>query len=99
MKRRITFILPPRDDTPEDALDLAKNKLRVKGLKAIREDRFTFAFDELPQFIKDVIKQIHELYIRFDNGKDYTEKWKGPFASRLPLGLHILAVPLRESKM
>ncbi|KAF3094315.1 protease B nonderepressible form [Orbilia oligospora] len=100
MKRRITFLVSPQEnEASEDALRLAKDKLEIKGLKAIREDRFTFTFDELPQFVKDVVRQTQELHLRFDNGRNYDEKWKGPFASRLPLGLHILALPLRESKM
>ncbi|KAK6362082.1 protease B nonderepressible form [Orbilia blumenaviensis] len=100
MKRRITFLVSPQEtDTPEDALHLTKDSLKIKGLKAIREDRFTLTFEELPQFVKDVVKQTEELHLRFDNGRNYDAKWKGPFASRLPLGVHILALPLRESKM
>ncbi|KAK6350680.1 protease B nonderepressible form [Orbilia javanica] len=100
MKRRITFLVSPQEnEAPEDALRLAKDSFEIKGIKAIREDRFTLTFDELPQFVKDVVKQTQELHLRFDNGKNYDEKWKGPFASRLPLGVHILALPLRESKM
>ncbi|KAK6534746.1 protease B nonderepressible form [Arthrobotrys megalospora] len=100
MKRRITFLVSPQEnEASEDALHLTKDSLEIRGLKAIREDRFTLTFEELPQFAKDVVKQTQELHIRFDNGKDYEDKWKGPFASRLPLGAHIFATPLRESKM
>ncbi|EPS37620.1 hypothetical protein H072_8657 [Dactylellina haptotyla CBS 200.50] len=99
MKQRITFILPPKENPADDAFRLTKDSLEIKDLTAIREDRFTVGFQELPQFLKDVVKQTHELYIRFDNGKDYADKRSGPFASRLPLGVHIFAVPLRESKM
>ncbi|KAF3935743.1 hypothetical protein ABW19_dt0209579 [Dactylella cylindrospora] len=99
MKRRVTFITSPKEEIPEHALRLTEDSLEVRYLKAVREERFTFGFDELPQVAKDVLKQTHELYVRFDNGKDFNEEWAGPFPSRLPLGTHVLVVPLGESKM
>ncbi|KAJ6264831.1 hypothetical protein Dda_0984 [Drechslerella dactyloides] len=99
MKRRVTFITPPGKEIPDDALRLTKDGLVVKGLKAIREEKYTFAYDELPPFAKNLVRETRELYIRFDNGKDYTSGWKGPFSSRLPLGVHAVVVPREKSQM
>ncbi|KAK6506910.1 protease B nonderepressible form [Arthrobotrys musiformis] len=101
MKRRITFLVSPYEDdeAPEDPLRLSEDALEIKGLKAIREDHFTLTFDELPQFVKDVVEQTQKLHVRFDNGGNTENDWLGPFESRLPLGVHIFAVPLKESKM
>ncbi|EWC45055.1 hypothetical protein DRE_06194 [Drechslerella stenobrocha 248] len=99
MKRRVTFITPPGKEIPDDALRLTKGGLEVKNLRAIREEQFTFAFEDLPQFVRDIVRQTHELHIHFDSGKDHASGWKGPFPSRLPLGVHIFAAPLGQSKM
>ncbi|KAK6349659.1 protease B nonderepressible form [Orbilia brochopaga] len=99
MKRRVTFITPPGKEIPDDALRLTKDGLGVKDLKAIREERFTFEYDELPWFAKLLVGETRELYIRFDNGKDYTPGWKGPFSSRLPPGVHAFVVPKEDSEL
>ena len=50
MKERVTF-LHGADDAldPKQILLLQKDSLRVKSLRAAREDRLTLGLDELPQ--------------------------------------------------
>ena len=49
MKRRITFIHGPDDQFNPEQLDLQKDSLQVKSLKAAREERWTASLSELPQ--------------------------------------------------
>lgn len=52
MKQRVTFITYPTSELPEGVLTFKKgDSLHVKDLKALREDRFTFSFQELPQSV------------------------------------------------
>ncbi|KAF3925551.1 hypothetical protein ABW21_db0201941 [Orbilia brochopaga] len=99
MKRRVTFITPPGKKIPEESLRLTKDGLEVEDLKAIREEKYTFAYDELPLFAKHLVGETRELYIRFDNGREHAAGWKGPFSSRLPLGVHAFVVPREGSRI
>ena len=49
MKRRITFIHKPDDQFDPDQLNFQKDSLRIKSLKAAREERWTTSLSELPQ--------------------------------------------------
>jgi hypothetical protein len=95
MRRRIT-LLP----LPEDAIDLAsievtKDSLKVASIKAAREDRITLGLDELPHEIHIVLKQSHELHIRYVNRIFY--KSIPPILARLSPGLHVFYSPQRKS--
>ena len=49
MRERITFTHDPEDVFDPNQLQLGNSSLHVSNLKAAREDRFTFGFQELPQ--------------------------------------------------
>ena len=49
MKRRITFIHEPEDRFDPKQLDVQKDWLQIKSLKAAREERWTASLAELPQ--------------------------------------------------
>ena len=52
MRERITFVHGPQDPFDPTQLRVEKNGLRITALKAAREDRLTFAFQELPQEVE-----------------------------------------------
>jgi len=49
MKERITFVHGSEDAFNPKQLDLQKDSLQVRSLKAAREDRITLSLYELPQ--------------------------------------------------
>ncbi|KAL9007223.1 MAG: hypothetical protein Q9188_000026 [Gyalolechia gomerana] len=53
MKERITFIQPADGNFSPDQLEVGTHALRVKSLKAAREDRLTFSVEELPHEVRN----------------------------------------------
>lgn len=49
MRRRITFLHRSEDAFAPSQLRTEKKALQVSDLKAAREDRFTFGFEDIPQ--------------------------------------------------
>ena len=49
MRERITFVHDGHDGDAHEQFRLENNTLHIRELKAAREDRFTFSFQELPQ--------------------------------------------------
>lgn len=54
MKRRLTYIHAREDVFDPKELQLDNNTLHINGLRAAREDRFTFGLYELPQEVVNV---------------------------------------------
>lgn len=52
MKVRSTFVHDAEDNFDPSQLKAEGNSLSLRGLKAAREDRFTFSFQELPQEVR-----------------------------------------------
>jgi len=48
MKERITYIRDNKDEFHPDQLEVEKNAMHIKSLKAAKEHRLTFDYDELP---------------------------------------------------
>ena len=53
MKERITFLHHADHAFDPKQLQLQKDSLRVKSLKAARQDRLTLGLDELPQEVSN----------------------------------------------
>lgn len=94
MRQRITFIQEPQDAVNPELLRVQESSFNTQGLKAAREDRLTFGFSELPQELYRVLKQCHELHIRWASTIPYDVL--PPFASRLSPGLHVSYTPQRK---
>ncbi|KAH8663597.1 PIG-X [Tricladium varicosporioides] len=95
MRQRITFIQKPEDSVDPENLKVTNNAISSKTLKAAREDRVTFGFDELPQELYRVLKASHELHMRWVNRNAYDTI--APLVSRLSPGLHVFYTPQRNS--
>jgi hypothetical protein len=92
MRRRITFIQRPDADFSLDQISLSRSSLSVHGVDAAREDRVTFSFDELPPELWHVLKQCHQLHIRWAAEEPYEAR--APFSSRVSPGLHVFYTPV-----
>src|ERR1700722_16419561 len=95
MRQRITLLHKPEDAIDPNSITVTHNSLTVSWLKAAREDRITFGFDELPQEICLALKQAHELHVRYVNRISYESI--SPLVSRLSPGLHVYYSPQRSS--
>jgi hypothetical protein len=96
MRQRITYLQDPRDAVDPKTLRITTDSISTKELKAAREERITFGFDELPQELYRVLKASHELHLRWVGEKPY--KSIIPLVSRLSPGLHVFYTPQRGSK-
>ncbi|MCJ1448294.1 MAG: protease B nonderepressible form [Stictis urceolatum] len=95
MRERITFVHARDDPYDPQQLRVEKDALHVENLKAAREDRISFGFQELPQEIWLGLKQCHELHIRWVSSTSYTSI--SPFNSRLSPGLHVFLTPHKNN--
>lgn len=96
MRQRITYLQEPNDAVNPKNLQITSDSISTKELKAAREERITFGFDELPQELYTVLKASHELHIRWASEKPYESI--SPLVSRLSPGLHVFYTPQRGSK-
>ncbi|KAK8225587.1 PIG-X [Phyllosticta capitalensis] len=98
MKERVTFLLHVGEEGFDPAsLNVGKDGLTVPPIKAAKEHRITFGLSELTQEIWSVLKQCHELHIRWATSETYTST--PPFVSRTSPGLHVYFTPRREHKV
>jgi hypothetical protein len=95
MRQRITFLQQPQDSVDPKSLKVTKNGISTTDLKAAREDRLTFGFEELPQELYRVLKATHELHIRWASENSYESIV--PFVSRISPGLHVFYTPQRNN--
>lgn len=96
MHRRATFIHDPQDDFNPKDVQLKDRQMLHPGLKAAREERLTFGFDDLPSEIIKVLQHSSELHIRWisENAYDPTT----PYLSSLTSGLHVHYTPSNEQQ-
>lgn len=67
MKERITFIQPADGNFSPDQLEVGTHALRVKSLKAAREDRLKFSVEELPHEVRYIF------LAAFNYGRGHTD--------------------------
>jgi len=94
MRRRSTYIHDPSLDVPPNRLQVKGAQFLVGALKAAREERLTFGFDELPPELLEVLQLSHELHIRWASESPFNTT--APFLSRLSPGLHVHYTPLKQ---
>ncbi|KAL5360364.1 PIG-X [Aspergillus floccosus] len=83
------------DQISLDQISLSRSSLSIRDLDAVREDRVTFSFDELPSELWHVLKQCHQLHIRWAAEEPYEAR--APFSSRVSPGLHVFYTPVAGS--
>ncbi|KAJ5619061.1 hypothetical protein N7510_003045 [Penicillium lagena] len=96
MKRRITIVQPENAPFHPSQAELTTSALSVRDLDGAREDRITLGLDELPEELRTVLRQSHELHLRWSTERSYNAV--APFASRVSPGLHVFYTPLSSDQ-
>ncbi|PGH08585.1 hypothetical protein GX51_01104 [Blastomyces parvus] len=96
MKKRITFIHAAEGKFDPEQITVDNDSLSIQSLDAARQDRATFTFNELPQEVWQVLRQCHELHIRWSS--QYAYDAVPPFASRISPGLHVFYTPVDQDR-
>ncbi|CEL09892.1 Putative Protein pbn1 [Aspergillus calidoustus] len=95
MRRRITYIQPPHAPFHPSQTTLSPNTLTISNLDAAREERITLGFDELSGELWQVLKQCHQVHVRWARREQYQAV--SPFSSRVSPGLHVFYSPIPSS--
>ncbi|KAL0930945.1 protein pbn1 [Colletotrichum truncatum] len=96
MRQRITFIHKPADGVAFEALEISDAGVKGPQIKAVREDRVTFALDELPSELSQLLSEGHELHIRWVSPESYGTI--SPLSSRVSPGFHLFYTPKKEGQ-
>jgi hypothetical protein len=94
MRQRITYLQEPEDSINPKLLKVAKDSISIEDLKAAREERITFGFEELPQELYRILKVSHEVHVRWVSQELYFGI--PPLISRLSPGLHVFYTPQKN---
>ncbi|KAK7751506.1 protease B nonderepressible form [Diatrype stigma] len=91
MRQRTTFFHKNEDGIEPTDLKVAGRTISGPDLLAVREDRITLGLEELPTELRELLKETHELHIRWVSPNPHESI--GPWNSRLPPGLHVFYTP------
>ncbi|KAL2865625.1 uncharacterized protein BJX67DRAFT_373018 [Aspergillus lucknowensis] len=92
MRTRITYIQKPQAPFDPSQATLTPSALAIHNLDAAREERVTLGFDELPGELWQVLKQCHQIHVRWARREGYEAV--SPFSSRVSPGLHVFFSPV-----
>jgi hypothetical protein len=111
MRQRSTFVHDPALDIDPRQLQLAGNVLKIRALKAAREERLTVGFNELPQEViqtrcgvQSTDTLLLQLWQVLKQSHELHIRWSAertstailPWASRISPGLHVSFTPLKD---
>ncbi|KAM7223588.1 PIG-X / PBN1 domain containing protein [Rhypophila decipiens] len=91
MRERITFVQKLGESLDPSTLKINGDSLTGPQIKAAREDRLTWALEELPYELQSLLEGAHELHIRWVSPVAYEAV--SPFLARLPPGFHLFFTP------
>lgn len=97
MRQRTTFFHGPEHAVEPASLAVAGRSLSGPDLEAVREDRLTVGLDVLPAELQELLRRSPELHIRWASPRPCD--LIGPWASRLPPGLHVFYTPQTDSEL
>ncbi|KAI1918658.1 protease B nonderepressible form [Ophidiomyces ophidiicola] len=95
MKRRVSFIHDAEGDFDPKKARLGPDSITIQSLHGARQERLTFGIQELPGEIQQVVKQCHELRIRWASERAYSAV--SPLTSRVSPGIHVFLSPRRNN--
>ncbi|KAI0396902.1 PIG-X-domain-containing protein [Xylariaceae sp. FL0594] len=95
MRQRITFLHRNEHGVEPSAIQVGDRSLTGPDVLAVREHRVTLALEELPAELRELLRDINELHIRWSTLR--THDTLGPWNSRLPPGLHVFYTPRTAS--
>ncbi|PSK55771.1 hypothetical protein B9Z65_4649 [Elsinoe australis] len=94
MKERITFLVVDGEEGVNPAeVQVADDSIELPGIVAAKEWRVTLGLDQLPTQIQEVLKDSHELHVRWATSQ-YHET-VSPLLARVSPGLHAFYTPLK----
>ncbi|CRK41399.1 hypothetical protein BN1723_005115 [Verticillium longisporum] len=93
MKQRVTFIHKTGGGINPESLDIGQHGIKGPDLEAVREDRFTWGIDEIPNAFKELARDSKALHVRWVSSAAYTTV--SPLISRVSPGLHIFYTPAK----
>ncbi|KAL2022565.1 hypothetical protein VTK56DRAFT_5172 [Thermocarpiscus australiensis] len=94
MRERITYVQKLGDSLEPSAIKVDGGIISGPEVHAVREDRLTFALDELPSELQTLLKDTHELHVRWVSATAYEAIT--PLLVRLPPGFHVFYEPGSE---
>lgn len=92
MRERVTYVQKGFLDFNPKNIDITQTSLAITGLDAIKEQQITFSQPEIPADIWRVLRNCHELHIRWSSAQPHD--LVAPFVSRVAPGLHVSFTPL-----
>jgi PIG-X / PBN1 len=95
MRERVTYVL--RKGEPgfnPDQIETTKTSLAISNIEAIKEHHIVVSSSEIPSEIFRVLRNCHELHIRWSKPKSYD--LVAPYISRVAPGLHVSFTPLQD---
>ncbi|PGH10135.1 hypothetical protein AJ80_07586 [Polytolypa hystricis UAMH7299] len=96
MRQRITYIHEAEGAFNPNQVPVGDDSLSIQSLQGSKEARVTFGFKELPQELWQVLKQCHELHVRWVTERPYDAV--SPFSSRVSPGLHVFYTPASQDQ-
>ena len=94
MRERITFVQKLGESLDPSVLKINGGVIDGPEIQAAREDRLTFAIEELPNELQSLLKGAHELHVRWVSPTSYEAV--SPFLARLPPGFHVFFTPGKD---
>lgn len=91
MRQRVTFFQKPGSPVDPASLRITKQTLNGPEIHGIREDRATFALDELPGELRALLERHETLQIRWASKENH--EYVSPLYSRISPGLHVFYSP------
>jgi len=91
MRERITYIQKRGHSLEPSSLKFSSTEISGPDVQAVREERLTFALDELSSELRTLLKGSHELHIRWVSPVAYNTV--SPLLARLPPGFHLFFTP------
>lgn len=91
MRQRVTFFQNPGSPVDPASLSITKQTLNGPEIHGIREDRATFALDELPGELRALLERYETLQIRWASKENHESV--SPLYSRISPGLHVFCSP------
>ena len=94
MRERITYVQKLGDSLEPSAITVNAGAISGPEVHAVREDRLTFALDELPSELRTLLSGAQDLHLRWVSTTAY--ETVGPLLARLPPGFHLFFTPGRD---
>jgi hypothetical protein len=94
MRERVTYVLQKGESVfKPDQIETTKTSLAISNIEAIKEHHIVFSSPEIPPEIWRVLRNCHELHIRWSTAQSYN--LIAPYTSRVSPGLHVSFTPLQ----